>query len=776
MYRPFLFTIVFLLPGLIVGSYIISTTLFALFAAIGVLGAIFIKDKKAKAILAGIAFFCFGAFYYDFRKDLIIGNVADYAGEKVRIVGRVYDGPVLQPNKATYEIDALYVYQEQTNKKTTGKIRVSVLNNSEKPVLFQYGDVVRFSGDLRLPQGRRNPGAMDYRMYLMQKGITCSMYARDMQALGITMGNPLVKAAYSVRQRLSQFYENNLPRDLSSLLMGIILGLKGDISAQTLQMFSDAGIIHVLAVSGLNVALIYGFIDKVLALIGAGRILTLIAGIISVIFYTIMAGASPSIVRAAIMVSVLMLGKAIGRDTDSLNSLCLAALILLLINPMNLFNLSFQLSFSAALGIILFYNRFNFWLESLPKFISSSLAVILAAQVLVWPFVGYYFHKISIIGFVSNLILVPLVSIVLILGLVGGMAGLVLPWTGSIIIKLAGILLLIVEKLVYVSSALPGATLVIPAIPGIFFVIYFALLAFLFYIFPSYKDGRYGYIIAGLLIVALFLTLMPKNADLEVTFIDVGQGDAILIKTRKGKTVLIDGGGTPGYYSDDFDIGRDVVKPFLYSKGTTKINVAVFSHFDDDHAQGLLSILKDMKVDTVIYGQKSDSEIYKEMLSITENKGIKTLQLWSKDSFEVDGVSFEVLNPQQDRPSADENDGSLVLKMNFKNLTFLFTGDLGISGEIEMMKSHPDIMADVLKIAHHGSKGSTSQEFLSRVNPSFAVISVGQNNTFGHPSLEVIKRLEQRGIKTYRTDLDGAVTFKIEQDNVRIYTTIPKGR
>ncbi|MDI3481165.1 MAG: competence protein ComEC, partial [Tepidanaerobacteraceae bacterium] len=468
-------------------------------------------------------------------------------------------------------------------------------------------------------------------------------------------------------------------------------------------------------------------------------------------------------------------GRVLGRKNDPLNSLGLAALLLLVYNPLYLFSVSFQLSFAATLGIILLYKRFCIFLSPLPHFVRDSLAVVISAQLTVWPFAAYYFHKASLISFFSNLVIVPAVSIILILGIVSGLIGLVFPTIGIIPLKITGALLTAVESSAVFSSKLPFAVIAIPNLSPFIIMLYFMILGALFNIIHlPFLSRRKMSTFALIMLAALALfIIIPKNSGTEVTFVDVGQGDCIFISTKNGSTVLIDGGGVPSYYTGNYDVGSAVVEPFLFGRGAGCIDVMVFSHFDDDHARGLLTVLKDMKVKTVIYGKPSDSAIYKEMMEIVRRKNIKLIQAVRGDRFYVGNATFEVLNPPRERAFADENDNSVVLKVTCENIRFLFTGDLGFEGERQLVNSGLDIKAEVLKAGHHGSASSTSDEFLSKVNPAFAVISAGKDNAFGHPAPRVLDLFEEKGIRVFRTDLQGAVTFKIQKNNVKILTAIP---
>ena len=775
MYRPFLFAAVFFLSGVGAGSFIRNLWVFLSLALLCLIILFLIKEKRTRAAFVGLLIFFTGALYYNLRAGSIAGTIVKYAGKQQSVIGMVNDSPTIESDRIRYDIKALYIIENNIYKKVSGRIFLSVPRDEKNRRVFRYGDVVKFSGKLKLPQEKRNPGGMDYRASLLQKGISTTMFSREIKFIGPYSVNPFIRAAYTLRESISAFYEKNLSPDLSSLLVGIVLGLKGNISGQTLRAFSDSGTLHLLAASGMNTAIIYGVLQSIFDFFYVPRIFSFLAGSAAIIFYSFMAGPSPSVSRAAAMIVILMLGRVVGRDNDALNSLGFAAVMLLLINPLNLFSVGFQLSFAATLGIILFYKTFRKLFFSFPHFIRDSLAVVICAQIMVWPIAAYYFHRISLIGFISNLFIVPLAGLVLIGGVISGLAGIIFPPLGAVLVKLTGFLLAVTEQAVVISSGFPMSTLVVPELSLLIIAMYFMLLAVVFDIIPVpfAAAPRVKKASVAALAAMLLLLILYRNPGIEVTFVDVGQGDCIFIRTKNGGTVLIDGGGMPGYYTGNFDVGSAIVEPFLYGRGVDHIDVVIFSHFDDDHARGLLTVLKDMKVFAVMYGKPSDSILYKNMLEIARSKKIKLIQASRGDRFYMGDTVFEVLNPSRDSAFANDNDNSIVLKMTYGGMSFLFTGDLGFEGERGLLESGLDVRAQVLKAGHHGSATSTSEEFLSKVNPSFAVISAGIDNSFGHPSQKVLDLFLQNGIKIYRTDLQGAITFKIQKNNVKIFTSIP---
>lgn len=775
MYRPFLFFIVFFASGIILGSLLSIPKIFFTIAVLSILLRCFFKNQKTKtAFLAAFIFFL-GAYYFNLRISLIPKDLITYSGTQQTLVGTIINPATIKNNRIIYDINVKNLIKDEECIKIRGKIRLSTDYDENQSILHSYGDIVKLTGKIKVPQGKRNPGGIDYRAYLLQKGISTTIYSREIEKIDTQWVNPFIKLAFIMREKISGFYMKNLPSNLSSLQLGILLGIKDNIPKDMVKFLGNSGVLHVFAVSGLHVGIIYGFLSHILKFFNFTRIsiFSITCGFLT--FYCYMVGLSASVIRATIMIIILMLGHVVDRESDSLNNLCISAAILLLINPLNLFAVSFQLSFAAVAGILLFFDIFNKFFSKLPKYLGSSLAVIVSAQILVFPFSAYYFNKVSLIGFLTNLLVVPIASLTLIIGFVIGLIGLVMPSLGAFLIKIPNILLTVLQNTVLFSSKIPYSTLIVPDISPIGFVLYFV---FLFMVFDTKiisGDKRLKRFSATLLFVLILVIIFPFHRGLEVVFLDVGQGDSIFIRTSRNKTVLIDGGGIPSYYNTDFDTGADIVEPFLYSLGLDHIDIIVFTHFDEDHSKGLLSLLNNIKVGTVIYGHPDDSALYREMENIVKERNLKTLRVKQGDEFYVDELEFRVLNPpSQNFQHKSSNDNSVVLKMVYKNFSFLFTGDLEIKGEQDLIKADFDLKSNILKVGHHGSFTSTSLDFLSKVKPDFAIISVGENNSFGHPSPEVLERLQSYEVTILRTDFHGAVIFKIWNNNVNIYTMIPR--
>lgn len=775
MYRPFLFIIIFLILGIISTSIIKSNFIFFCLSVIFLIYLISSKNINKKKLLLGVLIFFLGAFYFKFWIQNEIGIIHRYIDkDNITIVGYICNSPDIRQSKAVYDIDVLYVEEKSAIKKASGKVRVSILLD-KKSKIYNFGDVIKIKGRLKKPKGKRNFGGFNYRAYLFQKGITATMFSKKAKKLGVYPVNPVVKLAFSARTKTIQFFKMNLPKNISAILSGLVLGIKGEIPRDTLEGFKDTGIMHLLAVSGLHVGIIYKMLQELFYYLGLPRKLSLLFQGFIIIFYCCMSGLTPSVVRATIMIIIMILSNLTGRQYDSINSLCIAALIILVNNPLSLFSISFQLSFCAALGIILFYDFFRNPLSILPRFLSDSIAAGISAQILVLPFSAYYFNKISILGLISTPIVAPAASVALVLGFVASILSFCFLPLGKVLVEISGLIIMVIEKIVVFLSKCPFAYIIIPQVNPFLLFIYFVFLALSAKLILEKKDiKKLGYILLCVMIFVTIIFIIPKGNTVEVTFIDVGQGDSIFIRTDNNKTVLIDGGGISSYCSGTFDVGLDTVKPFLYAKGVRNIDIMVFTHFDVDHVQGLLSLMKEMNVNMILYGMPDDSKFYKEMVQITKNKQIKVINVGRGDKFQIGNVLFEVLHPSKEKSSYTSNDSSVVLKMTYGDITFLFTGDLEHAGEKEILNSYNNIHSDVLKLGHHGSRTSTSEEFLDMVEPKFAVVSAGKDNKFGHPAPEVLHLLKNKGIRILRTDIQGGITFKIRNKNVKIQTIIPK--
>ena len=396
---------------------------------------------------------------------------------------------------------------------------------------------------------------------------------------------------------------------------------------------------------------------------------------------------------------------------------------------------------------------------------------------MVIPLLAYYFNQVSLISLLANLFIVPLVAILLPFGLLSGLLGLISLKLALIVNILNTFLLFLLIKLTFFFSYLPRASIFVSP-PSMFTVV--TCYALLIGGMELWKSPLKSKVTKEklLIVILIFLTIFTfqfafkgTSKDLTVTFIDVGQGDSILIQVPSGKDLLIDGGGSPEY--SDFDLGEKIVLPFLYRQGVRFIDAVILTHPDNDHLQGLLSVLKNLRVGLVLdSAQKSDNPYYPQFLKIIKEKNIpyqvaRKGQILSLGK----GIKAYLLHPEVpllSNTNADINNNGVVLKLIYKKVSFLFMADLEEEGEDRLLSEKINLKSTILKVGHHGGPTSSSEKFLQAVEPEAAVISVGEYNTFGHPNKGVLERLQNLGARIYRTDKNGAVVITTNGESYQI--------
>ncbi len=433
----------------------------------------------------------------------------------------------------------------------------------------------------------------------------------------------------------------------------------------------------------------------------------------------------------------------------------------------------FQLSFGATLGIIILFPLFSKMLYFLPKGIADLICVTISAQLGILPLLAYYFGEISIIFILTNIIILPLIGIIIILGFISIIIAFIIPQIGGIIGAVNCLLLKLTINSAIFFSRVPYSTVNMLSPSILLICIYY------FAIYSLIRENKKVFILIVMLIVIIvwYPIVFEGIAELEVTFIDVGQGDAIFIKTPAGKNIMIDGGGLPDYYSGDFDIGTDVILPFLRYKGVHKLDMIVISHIHDDHINGFIPVLDKVNVDYFVQApQKVLTPSYKLLIDKVKKNNIPVISLLKGDYIILEkDLELYVLHPYSkwiDRGPFDFNNNSLVVMLKYRDVKFLFTGDIESAAESKILDDFEfKLKADVLKVAHHGSNTSSIDSLMKNIQPHIAVISVGRN-PFGHPHNETINRIKDVGAKIYRTDIDGAVTIKTNGKKIKCNTIV----
>jgi competence protein ComEC len=605
----------------------------------------------------------------------------------------------------------------------------------------------RLAADLRLREasGFRNPGVFDYRAYLAREGIHVVATGRADRVA------PLDEAAPSwpirARRRALQIMREALPPASAALLGGLLLGDRTALPRDLDEAFRRAGVYHILAVSGFNVALLAASVFGLFAMARAGRRTSAAAAMAAVIAFACIVGPEPSVLRAAIM-GVLVLGALLlEREASVLNSLALAGLVILAARPGDLRDPGFQLSFAATAGIVL---------APLPRNpLLAAFGVSVAAQLSVLPIALAHFNQVSTIGVVANLAAVPLAAVATVVGLAGVVITPVLETAGSPLLGAVWPVLLALRAAVQAAASVPGAVIHLPAPHWTALAAYAAALGLALAAWKLRGEpGGWARrltaagTVLGFVAVAIEVWPLLRQADghLRITVLDVGQGDAIVIEGPDGRAAVLDAGpGGP----HRLDTGERVVAPFLWNRGHLSLAAALATHADLDHAGGLAAI--------------------RRLFRVTSPGTVEALVEWAAGA----GVGIAALgNPV---PAAPGNDSALALRVERGPLALLLASDITASAEGDLLRRGAPLAATVLKVAHHGARGSSTAPFLAAVGPSVAIISVGAHNAYGHPSPETLARLAATGATVYRTDRDGAVMLDSDGRALTV-TTWASGR
>lgn len=693
----------------------------------------------------------------------------------------------LEENK-TLKLEAIVISSKESKKYYDRYILETVYNKQKiklyinvKGVDLEYGDKIQTTGEYIRPEKQRNYKGFDYSEYLKQLKIYGTIQTTNIKILRKNNANNFLCIVNKISNIIEEKVKNNISEECLSILLGLILGKTDSIEEEIKQNFRNASMSHILAISGMHVSYlligIRGLFNKSL-----GKRKTSIISIVFLIFYMFLTNFSPSITRAGVMSILLLFSKLVYRNNDTYTSLSLALLIILVYNPFLINNLGLQLSFGGVLGIVLL-NKNVFELLKIKKF-KDAISISISVQLFILPIVLSQSNIFNPYFLISNLLLSIIVGPIVILGFIYIILILINENLGMFLSSLVELSIKILLGISQVGK-LPYSKIYIRT-PKIYeILIYYILLFSIKEIYKVYHQKginntqkrvknlialfRYKfnkkkkkYIIYILIVCVSFslLSFIPQN--LRVYFIDVGQGDSTLIVTPKNKTILIDGGGSE---FSDFNVGEKTLLPYILDRGFNKLDYIIISHFDSDHCGGLLYVMQEINIKNIIIGkQYENSKNYEKFLELVREKNInlKCVEAGNKVNIEKN-LYFDVLWPYSKRMISENaiNNNSLVCKLVYKNFSILFTGDIEKIAENEILDMYSNrlylLKSNILKVAHHGSKTSSIKEFVESVSPQYALIGVGKNNKFGHPSDGTIKNLKDEKIKIYRTDEMGEI-------------------
>jgi len=633
---------------------------------------------------------------------------------------------------------------------------------SRQPAL-RLGNRVRVTGQLVVFSQARNPGEFDFRNYYRAQNINYRLWGKSCVLLD---GN-----YYRYRDCLYRFSKwgvrvlHRVVRDESEvgIYQAAILGDRSELDEGLRTLYQRNGIAHLLAISGLHLSLVGMTVYQLFRRCGAGFAGAGILGGIMVLSYVIMTGASSSIVRAAIMMFAAFLAAYLGRTYDLLSALGLAGLWLLWENPYLLCQAGFQLSFGAILGIGMLAPSLEQQLSGNPfgRMVTGSFSV----QLLTMPIILYHYFQIPVYGVFLNLIVIPLMGYVLVAGIAGMILGSLQTVWGTFVIGTGHYILLVYQYLCMGCELLPFSNLVLGR-PKLWQIVgyYVVLWVICFVIQIKFKK----LFLLLLLLTGLILFPLPVHG-LQVTFLDVGQGDGICLRTRQ-QVILVDGGS-----SDVKNLGTYRLAPFLKSQGIVTVDYVFVTHGDADHISGLVSLLEaggDLHIRHLVLpvlGQ--GDEAYMGLIELVKQQGGTVSWMKAGDYVLKGKLSVTCLYPAPQDAAPDRNSQSLVLKVDYRDFHMLLTGDMGEEQEkavlrrLETCAKLPEIQ--VLKLAHHGSRYSNSAAWLEQISPAWAVVSYGEGNSYGHPHEAVMERLAEQHIELLETAKNGAVQIYTDGRRIR---------
>lgn len=678
-------------------------------------------------------------------------------------------------------------------------------SNSELMKKLEFGTKIKLEGEYSAPEGQRNFKGYSYKEYLMTKEIYGTVKienSNDVETIKKDQSNFFEKMINKLSNLLKRKVEILLPENSASLLKGILLGDCTDISSEVKENFKECNLSHMLAVSGAHLSYLIIGINLILSKKIFGKRASKIITIFIIIIFMNITNMSPSIERAGISSIICIIASLIHRKPDAINAVAVAVLCTVIKNPFSILNIGMQLSYAGTLSLLMFANgrEKNNSREiiensekgkNIKKYLVESIKVTLCANILIMPLTIYKFNTISLNFILANLVAGPLLGLSLILGLIMLVTSFISLNIAKFISFILNIILIILMKSTKLISQIPYSNITVIT-PYLISIVIIYTITFLGYCIAKSPELRKRLkvnkkLIIKTIAIALSITIISvatlnllEEKKLKLYFVDVGQGDCTYLKTPSEKNILIDGGGNRD--KEKYDVGKKVLFPYLLDRRVKKLDYIIVSHFDADHAQGLEAVIQNIKVKNIIVcKQASNSALYQEIIKLCKKKNVNIITVKRGQNIKIDKyVYFEILHPGNimlDDGKGGLNANAIVAKMyctiKNKTTTVMFTGDIEEKAEEELVKIYGDkLKADILKVAHHGSKTSSIEEFLKCVSPKIALIGVGKDNTFGHPNSGVLSRLENINAKIYRTDKLGEITVTISKNKASIKTMI----
>ncbi|HOJ78618.1 MAG TPA: DNA internalization-related competence protein ComEC/Rec2 [Bacillota bacterium] len=763
--------------------------------AVGILGAVFFKVSAliwllVLILVAGLSVFAYfserltmlnwllliafaisSGFCFSLQREDYQRQLNAYRGlndQNIAVTGVILQPPVRNESGSRFILRIIGPNQVLRSK-------IIVYSNAPVPAEW-YGKTVAVNGKFKIAQF-----SCGYPGYYESRKLVGRISTRSPIRIVNTPSklNPLLRSAYRLRSAMSVFGKSVLTPRNYSLLQGMIFGedlVQEGEEGDLVERFRRTGTIHLLTVSGLHIGFVVAGLTLLLRLLKIPEKYRIVPLVVCVGFYMLMTGLEPPVVRAGLMFVLYMLSKSLGAGDSGLNRLSLAALIILFLNPYNLFAAGFQLSVLATLGVVWLFPVMRQYFPVKKRILNAvwqALLISISAQLMIIPLLIVYFNQVSWLAPLYNLILVLPANLTVSTGLLGELLGLWIPAVGKIILKGTDLTLHFIWKFMNLFGNLKWNAFWMPSWPLLWVISYYLILLLVLdrlkpNLLTGKRNWRFGTVCITLLLIAnlLIWSLVYYNNQercVEIVMLDVGQGDAILLRTPDGYTALVDGG--------DNGAGFRRILPYLRREGIDHLDYVFGTHGHQDHLGGLGEVLLKISANQFYLPENIDfdSVTVKKLLETIKARKFTKTTVSNGKKFRLGAkVCGRVFHLEE---RLDENNNSLVLQLQYGKNSILLTGDLGAKGEEILVTKYPHLLkATVLKVGHHGSDSSSTLRFISQVKPRVAMISAGSNNRYGHPGKKSLNRLYSLGSKVYRTDLHGTIKVKVYQDRLEIVT------
>ena len=641
-------------------------------------------------------------------------------------------------NDSTFEGNILSIKKYDTKTtliiKEKNKTEKILVNYYEKIDKINLGDKVKIKGTLKLPSKNTVPNLFNYRTYLNNNNIYYILTASE-----ITKIKNNTKILTHYKNKLQKYINR---KKAHTYLNIFILSNKNDLDKEVLNSYQVNGLSHLFSISGMHITLLLGTILKLLDKVSYNRYYKYVLLIIILIIYMYLTDFTPSILRSGIMFILLTLNKLFNFKIKTKNIIMLTFIIIVLINPYYIYNLGFQLSYLISFYLIIFAHIINKHKNYFKKLFVTSLISFLVS----FPIIISNYYQVNLLSILINLLFVPIISyIVLPLAFI------------TLILPTDSFLILTMDILEGISLSLTNINYLLLELPKpsiYLIIIYYATITLLLINTKCF--------ISLLTTIFIHKISINFNPNMEILFLDVSQGDSILLHYPHNKyNILIDTGGNYNY-----EISKKIIIPYLKSKGINKIDYLILTHGDYDHMGESINLIENFKVEKVIFNCGPYNDLEKELIKVLEKKKIKYYSCIKELNIDDNKLNF-----LQTKEYDNENDNSNVIYTELSGYKFMFMGDSGIEKEKDILDKYNISDIDVLKVGHHGSKTSSDKKFIDEIKPKYSIISVGKNNRYGHPNKEVLDTLNDS--KIYRTDQDGSIMFKIKKDKLQIETCSP---